>query len=195
MKNKGGTTVKKLAAFVLALCLLLPALSLSEEYSPALGLTVSSFMLKYNAVGSSLNSSLLSLRRPFQWTKFSDYNVAWLEADRNSGVTILLLSSDPLNAGSIVAGVDQIQVFTDRDSDFMSLITVASRCVQLFSDDLFGANLAPLYVADVISYYWENANDTEYFAYRSIDAAQNYIIRFFKSSGQYYFTINPRGEE
>ena len=177
---------------VLILCV---SFASAEVYTPDLGMDMNTFIQKYNAIGSALGSSLVSLKDPYNWTKYDKYNVAWLQPDSKSGVTILLLSSDPANVKSTKAGLDSIQIFMDKDSDFLSLITIANRCTQIFSDDVFGSNFAPLYTSDVISFYYQNATGSDYSAYRTIDVDQTYILSFFKSFNQYYFTITLRGEE
>lgn len=186
--------MKRYFILICIFILCLPVAS-AEEYSPELSMDINSFILKYNAIGSSLDSSLVSLKGPYKWTEFDKYHVSWFSPDSKSGVTILLLSADPSNVRSTKAGLDSVQIFMEKDSDFLSFITIASRCTQIFSDDIFGANLAPLYISDLISYYYQNSNGTDYSAYRTIDANQLYILSFFKTYNQYYFTITLRSNQ
>lgn len=177
---------------VFALCI---SFAFAAEYTPDLGMDFDSFIMKYNAIGSALGSSLVSLKSPFNWTEFKEYHVGWLIPDSNSGVTILLLSSDPSNVKTTKSGLDAVQIFMEKESDFLSFITVSNRCTQIFSDNIFGANFAPLYTSDLISYYYQNATGTDYSAYRTIDSEERYVLSFFKSSNQYYFTITLRGDQ
>ena len=159
-----------------------------------LGMDMNTFMQKYNAIGSSLSSSLVKLEKPYKWTTYNNYSVAWLKPDNKSGVTILLLSSESSIVRDTSYGLDMIQIFMDNDSDFLSLITVTSRCVQVLSDPFFGYSMAPFYVSDLISYYYENVYASGGSAYRTIDTEEKYILTLFKSSNQYYFSISLRGE-
>ena len=177
--------------------LFLPVVSLassaSPDYEPSLKMNMSTFVTKYNALGSSLSSSLLPLEKPFQWSTYDKYRVAWFNTDKKSGVKILLLSADPKAGVGLEAGIDVIQIYMEKPADFLSFVTIAVRCSQLFSSELFGSSLAPLAVADIMSYYYENSTGS-YYAYRSLDSENIYALMFFMDHDSYYFEICPRGD-
>ena len=171
---------------------LLPVFSFaSSAYQPELGMDISTFMSKYNSLGSSLSSSLTALEKPYQWTSFEKYRVAWFNPDKKSSVKILLLSADPKAGLSLDSGVDIIQIYMENPADFLSFVTIAIRCSQLFSTEFFGSSLAPLCVGDILSYFYENSS-TSYSAYRSLDSDNVYALMFFIDQNSYYFQISLR---
>ena len=184
--------MKRSFCIFLAIFILIPCLSFADNYSPALGMDFSSFITKYNSIGTALNSPLVALKDPFFWSVYENYNVAWYKPDKNSNVTILLLSADPVNVKNNKSGLDSIQIFMTGPSDFLSLITITNRCTQVFSNSFLGSNFSALYSSDLIAYYYENATSTDFSACRTIDTDQIYNLNFFIVSGQYYFTITLR---
>lgn len=180
--------MKRFLCFLIVL-VLLPILSFaSSAYEPSLGMDISTFIAKYNSLGTSLASSLTALEKPYQWTNFNKYRVAWFNTDKNSGVKILFLSSDPKAGLGLDAGIDIIQIYMENPADFLSFITIAIRCSQLFSNQFYGSTLAPFCVADIMSFFYENIGSQQS-VYRSLDSDDVYALMFFKDHNSYYFEI------
>lgn len=159
-------------------------------YSPALSMTMDQFISKYNALGSSLNSSLVALKNPYFWSTFEDYLVGWFKADSKAETVILLMTKETEKGKTTFSGLDKIQIYSPQ-SQILSLITVSTRCTSLFSEDLFGTSLASLYVGNLLEYYYENCPEDEGSAYRGIDSDSKNVLQFFKSDGYYFFDISP----
>ena len=181
--------MKKLITIALILAMLLPAAALAESYEPLLGMTMDEFILKYNAVSAPLESPYVSLNKPFSWTKWEGFNVAWFYADKTKTVTILLLSKDPTNSVT-TSGLDEIQIFAKSDSAWVPLIGVTNRCASLFSAQLFGTSMSPMYIGDTIAYYYENnCEEKGLTAMHSLDEDNSISIIFFHQD-TYYFKIS-----
>ena len=100
----------------------------------------------------------------------------------------MILSTDPKAGVGLDAGIDTIQLYMDNTADFLSFVTIAVRCSQIFSTEFFGSSLAPLAVADIMAYFYENSAGS-YYAYRSLDSDNVYALMFFKDHNSYYFQI------
>ena len=186
--------MRKLLALLLIL-LFIPCVSNAGDaaYSPGLEMTMEDFVSKYNALGSSLDSPLMALKVPTKWTVFNGQNVAWFKADSKSGVTILLLSKDKGAGKKLSAGLDEIQIYTSKASEFQALITVAMRCADLYASEILTLNIAPYAIAQVISYYYDNNYDNSgYTSYQGIDVDQKFIINYWHTGSDYYFSICPK---
>ena len=183
--------IRKFILLLLALALLVPAAA-SADYTPALGMTMDTFMAKYNAIPASIGAPYSPLTVPYQWSVFQSYNVAWFHADPESQVTVLLLSEETGKGNTTQAGLDVIQIFTPAAEDFIPLISVTSRCAEIYAMVLFGESMAPLYLANVLrSYYETGAEKNGEYVFHTIDENFRYEIKFFKSEGCYFFEISP----
>ena len=190
--------MKKLTCILLCITIMLAttfSFALAEKekkpYTPALGLTMDQFISKYNAIGSSLTSPLIALDKPYYWSTFGDYNIAWYKADSKASTSILLYTKDTDNKKSTKSGIDMIQIYIEKESDFLSLITVAQKCAEIFAQDLFGNSMAPYYVGSVIEYYYENCYGTDMTAIYGIDADNTNVLQFYKTGNEYFFAIAP----
>ena len=190
--------MKKTVSILITILLItsLATASAVSTYSPELGMSMSDFVQKYNAIGSALNSSLIALNIPIQWLDIEGNSVTYFMADKNSGTKIFLVSADPDNKNNLSAGLDQIQIHIESASDFPALITIADKCASLFADNIFGTSLSSFAITYVISYYYENVKDgSGYTAYRMLDTEEKYLIQFWKEQSGYYFAITPNTDE
>lgn len=188
--------MKKLACILLCIAVMLTtaysfASAEKSTYSPALGLTMEQFISKYNAIGSSLTSPLIALDKPYYWSTYGDYNIAWYKADSKASTSILLYTKDTNNKKSTKSGLDMVQIYIEKETDFLSLITVTLKCTEIFAQDLFGNSMAPYYLSSVIKYYYENCLNTDLTAIHTIDADNTNMIQFYKSGNEYFFVIAP----
>ncbi len=180
--------MKRIFICLIIACLLTSSIVYAETYSPNLNMTIQEFIANYNAIPTPLDSPLSALTQPYTWTIFNGNNVAWLIPGKLN-VKILLISSDKEVGKRVTAGVDTIQIYSDK-SDLLALIAITKRCVDLFTEDLIGIKLSSYFVAEVLSYYFENnCEKNDMSSYCSIDADQEYFLKFFKSDSDYYFEI------
>lgn len=181
--------MKKLLAIFLIIALLLPV-SVLADYSPALNMTINDFLLKYNAVQASLEAPYLALDKPFKWSLWDEYHLAWFKADKNGSVTILLMTKDPSDAQMLTSGLDMIQIFSNKESDFVPLISITNRCASIFAIQLLGTSFAPQRITQVMNNYYENnCKEKGLVAYSGLDENNELVIAFFYD-GQYYFEIS-----
>jgi hypothetical protein len=162
--------MKKLITIILILALILPTAALADSYIPKLEIGISGFITKYNSLPAALNSPFLSLKEPYQWTEWGEYQVAWFYPTEDHHTTIALITADP-RGKALSSGLDMIQIFSA--SDWVQLLSVANRCSQLFSYEYMGMNLAPYCIADIVSYAYEN-NCLN--AYRQLDSENKFLI-------------------
>ena len=180
--------MKKLITIILILAMALPAAAPADAYKSELGMTMNEFIMKYNSIPSALGSPYVPLKKEYNWSKMDDYNIAWFYPCSDESVKIMLLSKDEKAGKSLSAGLDMIKIYAY--SDLLGLISVTKRCTGIFTPDFFGMSLAPYYITDIISYYYENGVEKSgYIAYRSIDTEEKYALSFFKYQG-YYFQIS-----
>jgi len=181
--------MKKTILFILAVFIILNAVSYAEEYEPALGMKMSEFISKYNAIGTPLGSTLLALREPEKWTKLNNSDVAWFAPARGESTRIYLISSDPAGQ-NLSSGLDRIQISMDTPYDFLSFLTVADRCAQLFAADIFTVSMSKHCVYSAMTYYFENNLDgTGMCSYNQINAETKICCKFFSSENLYYLEI------
>jgi len=185
--------MKRLLCF-LCVFVFLPVLSFADSYTPVLGMSIDTFIQKYNSIGASLTSSLLGLSSPKGWMKSGDYNAACFAADSKANVYILLQTLDNKDAKGTASGLDSVQIVAYSSADFMSLITVAEKCTRIFSPSLLGTSWSPKYITDLIIYYYENINDNYSYAYNVIDSDNNFILYFFGSDNGYIFELTGSKE-
>jgi hypothetical protein len=180
--------MKKLIAIILILALLLPAVSLAD-YSPMLGMTMEEYIAKYNAVSAPLGSPYKKLDRPYQWTTGDDVHAAWFKP-ADSSVVILLMSKDPQPIRLTGCGLDAIYLFTEDSKDLIDLISIAGRCAEPLSSNLFGLSLGEMRTGQLLRYYYENGyKNTNGYAYWAIDDTEKIVMAFSMSSGRYSFQI------
>lgn len=183
----------KILAVLLILALLLPAAALADDYSPDLGMTMDDYIIKYNAVQAALGAPYVPMETPYLWSSWEGFRLAWFHADNERKVTILLLSKDPANNRSTKAGLDEIQIFTKSESDFIPLTSVAIRCSTIFAAELFGTSVAPMRIGSIIEYYYENnCLKKGMSAYNTLDEDGKTAVALFhdSTSGYYYFQIS-----
>lgn len=187
MKKK----VAGLLSLLLAVFFLFPSGSLSESsYSPKLGMTMDEFIIKYNAVPTTLDSPFKSLAMPAFWTDFDEYHVAWLYPESSSAVGLLLLSADKDNLKSTKAGLDVVQVFSLSKDSWIPLICVTKRCAGIFSEEVFSLSLDSFSIIEALKYYYENGLEKKgYTSYRSLTSDESVALSFGYSDG-YYFLIS-----
>ena len=181
--------MKKLITLILILALALPALALAE-YSPKLGMRLDEFINKYNAISAPLESPYKSINNPSSWTKYDIYDVAWFSPANNSSATILLLSADP-GAGHVLSrGLDMVQIFIKNDADFVDLISITSRCAELFAPSFLGTSMGNLIITNLMKYYYENNyKKSGGYVYNALNEDNTIQLQFFKADGYYYFSI------
>lgn len=185
--------MKKIFLILVVCILAIFAVTASAEsiaYEPGLDMTMDAFISKYNAIGSALDSPIIALKFPMEWTTFQDKNVAWFKADKETNITVLLMSADTGSVMKTSAGLDEIQIFGEAKY-FPALITIAKRCASVFAEDLFGISTASFVITEAISYYYENNLDSmKYYSYYYLDNEQKYTIQFWRSGGtEFYFSI------
>lgn len=184
--------MKRAFCFCLVL-VLLPVLSFSESgYTPKLNINISDFITKYNSIGAPFDSPLIGLSKAKQWTTWDKYQVAWFSADRNpGGATILFVSEDPVSLfRSLNCGIDRIQIYIDGTDDFLSLITVSSRCLSLFAPNIFGLETCYYFITEIMRGFYENNSlETGNSYYRQLEQDGDVFVRFFRTDNQYYFEI------
>ena len=189
--------MKRMLAVILIIVMAVPAVALAADYSPSLGMKMSDYILKYNALQAPLGSPyvLLDADKPELWTTFNEYSCAWFSPESEKKITVLLLSKDPEYGKSTEKGLDMIQIFTPTADGFIPLISIATRCSEPFATDLFGESLASYSIGSIIRYYYENgAEEKGLVAYNQMNASTDIVISFFKSSG-YYFQISKMEDE
>lgn len=163
--------------------------SADSNYSSVFGMTMGEFIQKYNAVPATLESPYISLNKPSRWTDYNGYRVAWFYPEKTSTVALLLLSKDPSADKSINLGLDEIQICSFSEKDWLPLLGVTKRCASLFGEDLFGVSTSSFSVIEALGYYYENnCKEKGYSSWRSLDAEEKYVLTFFYSDG-FYFSI------
>jgi len=185
--------VKKCFALfmILALVLSCPSAFSESSYQPKMNMTMDDFINQYNAIASPLGSPLKLIEKPYQWTLWDKYGVAWFGADSKSGVTILLESSDPQSSiQSTSCGLDRIQIYCDKKDDLLPLIAISCRCISLFSPKVFTLDTSYYFVSEILTLYYENNCQERNLSYqRQMEADGTMYVRFFHDSGYYYFEI------
>lgn len=184
--------MKKCLCIFLILFLLLPSASwASEPYTPALGMTMDDFIMKYNALGAPFGSSLTGLTSPMFWTIQDGMNVAWFKTDNNTSTCIRLYTADPtFFIHSTAHGLDRIQIFINKPDDFLALISVGTRCVSLFAFDMFGTSMDSYFVGSILKHYYDNGPlSTDRFSYQQINSDQDYYLNFLYD-GTYILEIS-----
>lgn len=183
--------MKKLLTLFLILALLLPAAALAD-YTPELGMTISEFIQKYNAVQAPLGAPYMPLLAPFDYSYFKDYTVTWFSPTNDKNVTILLMSKDKDQTNALNAGLDAIQIYTSNSDSFVDLICITARCTDLFAANIFGMSIGELNITRVMRYYYENnLKAMDQISYIQINEEENKYIGFFCAAGDYYFQISP----
>ena len=186
--------MKKLITIILILALLIPAAALSESYSPALNMTMNEFIIKYNAVQAALNAPFSLLEKPYMWTQWNGYSVAWFRAEKNNKFTLLLMTKDPSDAQMLTSGLDRIEISITDEKELIPLISVTNRCAGIFSYNLFGTSLSGKRISDLICYYYENNyKEKDYSAYVDLDEDGKIALVLFYSNG-FIFQIYPMEE-
>ena len=182
--------VARIISLFLVLLLLIPTVVTAENsYSAKLGMTMDEFILRYNAVPTTLESPYKSLSKPSLWTEFNDYHVAWFYPESNSNIALLLLSKDKENVKSTKCGLDIIQIVSLSKEDMIPLICITKRCASIYGEDLFGISISSFAVIEAVSYYYENDLEKKgYTSYRSLNADETIALTFGYSDG-YYFSI------
>lgn len=186
--------MKKLITIILILAMLLPAAALAESYSPALNMSMDDFIMKYNSVQAALNAPFVLLEKPYMWTQWNGYSVAWFHAEKDNKVTLLLMTKDPSAAQMLTSGLDRIEISVADDKNLIPLIGVTNRCTGIFSYNIFGTPLSGMRISDIICYYYENNyREKGYSSYVSIDEDDKIALVLFYSNG-YVFQIVPMEE-
>lgn len=179
----------KRCLFVLLLLILIPVFCFSESYTPALEMTVSDFVSKYNAVSSSLNSSLVSISVSDSWYDEENQFCTYCFPDAESDVSICLVSRDFSHKYGESAGLDMIRIVMSDPKDYLSFLTVCHRCTMIFADEYFSDASASINIYDLLMYYFENCEETK-IAHRNLDSQNKLKIRYFQTSSSYCFIIN-----
>ena len=181
--------VAGMLSLLLVVILLFPSVSLSESsYSSKLGMTMDEFIIKYNAVPTTLDSPYKSLAKPAFWTDFNEYHVAWFYPESSSAVALLLLSADKENVKSTKAGLDAVQVFSLSKDSWIPLICVTKRCTSIFSEEVFTLSLDSFGIIEALTYYYENGLEKKgYTSYRSLNSDETIALSFGYSDGYYFF--------
>lgn len=182
--------MKKLFALSLAV-VLLPVIALAD-YSAALNMTMTEYIKQYNNVQAALGAPYIALEKPTSWTLWNGYHTAWFNADKDNAVTITLLTKDPSDAQLLTSGLDRVQIFAKSEKDLIALISVADRCANVFSTELFGVSFSALRVTNIIrSYYENNCKEKKMTSYQTIDDNNEIALSFFFDGSYYYFDIAP----
>ena len=183
--------MKKLIAIILIIALFLPVTSLAD-YSPGLKMTMNDFLLKYNAIQAALEAPYKMLAKAESWTTWNEYHIAWFTADKDSKITILLMTKDPSDAQMLTSGLDSVQIFAKTETDLVPLISVTNRCASVFAVQMFGTSFAPQIITNTISFYYENnCKEKQLTAYNSLDENQELALSFFIDGNFPYFDISP----
>ena len=179
--------MKKLITIILILAMLLPAAALAD-YTPALEMYVDDFLMKYNAISAPIGSPYEKIEKSYDFSSTSEYRFQWYKPAKDSSVVIFLGTKDTQFVNS---GIDIIQIGTSNSKDFLDLISIATRCSDIFASDLFGTKLSGMQVNNVIRYYYENGlKGKTMLAYNILDTDEKYAISFFESDGWYTFQIS-----
>ena len=180
--------MKKLIAVIFIIIISISAAA-SADYSPKLNMTISEYLLKYNAISAPLGSPYDKLSSPYMWSKYGAYNIALFHPSKSSSVELLLFSKDPNNEKSMDSGLDLIQIYTAKSEDLIDLISITARCSDPLSESLFGLSVGELRTGKVIRYYYENGfKNSQNYAYWSINDDENIVLAFCATQG-YYFQI------
>ena len=186
--------MRKLITIIMILALFPPAAALAGDYTPALGMNMRDFILKYNAIEAPLGSPYVQLSTTVasDWTYFNYHWCAWLYPENTRRVAMILMTKDPFGGKDFVSGLDTVQLYAASAEDLIPLISLAIRCSRLFSAELLSVSTSSFCVADVIQYFFENnLKEQGMLAYKQLDAESDYCISLFYSDG-YYFQISTQ---
>lgn len=179
--------MKKLLALILIIALAMPAAA-GASASPALGMTLREFVTSYNSVQAPIGAPYVPLKEPYQWTDFNGYKVAFFYPTASTDILLLLMTKE---TESMDSSLDAVQIFSSKTEQLIAQISITARCVDLFSDDLFGNSLSYIPVTNCIRYYYEsNAEKQGMSTYVSIDSDQKYALTLMRDSYGYTFQIS-----
>lgn len=182
--------MKKLITVILIMALVLPAAALSEDYAPALGMTIQEFISAYNSIGAPLGSPYAMLSVPYKWTKLNGNNVAWFRPEMGMKTIIFMYSCDTSAGKELTAGLDMIQIYAEEDDQLIPLIAVTDRCVSVFTEDILTIDLSAYYITKLISYYYEhNAAKNNTSAYYTLGSDSDLILSLTYMDG-YFFQLS-----
>lgn len=178
--------LKKLIISIMIIALFLPAAALAEDYTPALGMTMVDFVMKYNSVQAAIESPYISLSGA-SWSLLGEYHIASFKADKNGDIIVMLITKDPSDMKSLSSGLDAIQIVSTNMADMMPMICATNRCAKLFTYDLFGASLSSIAVMNVLEYYYENkCKERGLIAYNKLDEDKNIVLSFSRNDMEYF---------
>lgn len=179
--------MKKLITLILILALLLPV-SAGASGSSALGMTLREFVTAYNNVQAPIGAPYAPLKDPYSWADFNGYKVAFFHPTLSTDIMLILMTT---GTESMDSGLDKIQLFSSKSEQLIPLISVTARCVDLFSDDLFGSSLSAIPVTNCLRYFFEsNAEKQGMSSYVSVDSDQKFALMLFRDSSGYTFQIS-----
>ena len=187
--------MKKFLALLILIALLVPASGLAE-YSPELGMTMNEFVQKYNSQGSSLESPLLALKNPYNWSESDTAQIAYYNVANDSDVYISLFTNDKSKTKDLASGLDYILITCPSLKDFLSFVTVSTKCIDVFSQELFtGYPMGPYFLTAAMKYYYENRGDSEDFSsFQSINSESGTAIEFAVYDGNYCLLIEGNAQ-
>lgn len=188
--------MKKLITIILILALLLPAASLADEskekYKASLGMTIETFINKYNAVAAPLGNSYMMLDKPISWTASDVYNFAWFVPAKDSSVVIGLGTKQKDATHVLTGGLDLVEILMQKDTDFLDLISVTARCTDIFSVNYFNMSMGENSITRLMRFFYESGyKGSQGSAYLAINEDYSISLEFCYSENKYYFLIIP----
>lgn len=177
--------MKKLVLFALVLALLLPEAACA---SSGLGMTLGKFIAAYNNIEAPIGAPYAPLEKPFLWSEFNEYKIACFYPTMTTDIMLILMTK---GTASLDSGLDAVQLYTQKTEQMFGLISVTARCVDIFTDNLFGNSLSSIPVTNVIRYFYEsNAEKKGMNSYVTIDSEQKYALTLIRDSSWYTFQIS-----
>ena len=179
--------MRKLITVILAMAMLmLPAGVLADE---GLGMTIGTFLDKYNAIPAPLGSPYCPLKESTLFSESGAFNIVTFYPVNDPDICLRLATTQPMNESNMrTCQLSAITLYSPNADDLIALIGIAARCAEPFGYDIMGVNSAPLSIGTLIRYYYENDISEGDSATVTLNADNN-ITMLFSHSLVYAFQI------